>query len=162
MASGHVNRIQRPNTWLHRPMLQNMKKLLPTRSRPHMTQSEHGRVFKDPGYPNWSTGTRTTRSRASLCFRQCGRSISARPVAAKRCQTDAALVDTPPTDVTLGVLGRHGFEGARHIRCTRSRDVETTRERARTALRPARGQAIWRLTLCFFSLRSRSRIASST
>jgi hypothetical protein len=25
MASGHVNRIQRPNTWLHRPMLQNVK-----------------------------------------------------------------------------------------------------------------------------------------
>jgi len=23
MASGHVNRIKRPNTWLHRPMLQN-------------------------------------------------------------------------------------------------------------------------------------------
>jgi len=36
MASGHVNRIKRPNTWLHRPMLQNVKKLLPTRSRPHM------------------------------------------------------------------------------------------------------------------------------
>jgi hypothetical protein len=28
MASGHVNRIKRPNTWLHRPMLQNMKKVL--------------------------------------------------------------------------------------------------------------------------------------
>jgi hypothetical protein len=26
MASGHVNRIKRPNTWLHRPMLQNVKK----------------------------------------------------------------------------------------------------------------------------------------
>src|SRR5260221_4801658 len=25
MASGHVNRIYRPNTWLHRPMLQNVK-----------------------------------------------------------------------------------------------------------------------------------------
>ena len=24
MASGHVNRIYRPNTWLHRPMLQNV------------------------------------------------------------------------------------------------------------------------------------------
>jgi hypothetical protein len=46
MASGHVNRIKRPNTWLHRPMLQNVKKLLPTRSRPHMAQSgtyDHGR-----------------------------------------------------------------------------------------------------------------------
>ena len=28
MASGHVNRIRRPNTWLHRPMLQNVKKAL--------------------------------------------------------------------------------------------------------------------------------------
>ena len=28
MASGHVNRIYRPNTWLHRPMLQNVKKAL--------------------------------------------------------------------------------------------------------------------------------------
>jgi hypothetical protein len=28
MASGPVNRIKRPNTWLHRPMLQNVKKAL--------------------------------------------------------------------------------------------------------------------------------------
>ena len=28
MASGHVSRIKRPNTWLHRPMLQNVKKAL--------------------------------------------------------------------------------------------------------------------------------------
>jgi hypothetical protein len=28
MASGHVSRIKRPNTWLHRPMLQNVKKIL--------------------------------------------------------------------------------------------------------------------------------------
>jgi hypothetical protein len=41
MASGHVNRIKRPNTWLHRPMLQNVKKLLPTRSRPHMAHLRH-------------------------------------------------------------------------------------------------------------------------
>jgi hypothetical protein len=26
MASGHVNRIQRPNTWLHRPTLQKREK----------------------------------------------------------------------------------------------------------------------------------------
>jgi hypothetical protein len=36
MASGHVNRAKRPNTWAHRPMLHAGKKLLPTRSRPHM------------------------------------------------------------------------------------------------------------------------------
>jgi hypothetical protein len=28
MASGHVNRINRPNTWLHRPILQNVKNAL--------------------------------------------------------------------------------------------------------------------------------------
>jgi hypothetical protein len=28
MASGHVNRVNRPNTWLHRPMLQTFKKVL--------------------------------------------------------------------------------------------------------------------------------------
>jgi hypothetical protein len=26
MASGHVSRIERPNTWLHRPMLQKREK----------------------------------------------------------------------------------------------------------------------------------------
>jgi hypothetical protein len=36
MASGHVNRAKRPNTWAHRPMLHTGRKLLPTRSRPHM------------------------------------------------------------------------------------------------------------------------------
>ena len=28
MASGHVNRIERPDTWLHRPMLRNVEKVL--------------------------------------------------------------------------------------------------------------------------------------
>ena len=28
MASGHMNRVKRPDTWLHRPMLQNVKKAL--------------------------------------------------------------------------------------------------------------------------------------
>ena len=36
MASGHVSRANRPNTWPHRPMLLHRKKSLPTRSRPHM------------------------------------------------------------------------------------------------------------------------------
>src|SRR5258705_8623885 len=44
MASGHVNRIKRPNTWLHRPMLQNVKKAL-ANSEP----STHGtkRTWRD-------------------------------------------------------------------------------------------------------------------
>ena len=41
MASGHVNRANRPNTWLHRPRLQTSRFSLPTRSRPHMAQSGH-------------------------------------------------------------------------------------------------------------------------
>jgi hypothetical protein len=28
MASGHMNRVKRPDTWLHRPMLRNVKKVL--------------------------------------------------------------------------------------------------------------------------------------
>jgi hypothetical protein len=38
MASGHVNRIYRPNTWLHRPILQNVKKALA-----NTEPSTHGR-----------------------------------------------------------------------------------------------------------------------
>ena len=36
MASGHVNRTNRPNTWLHRPATRREDFSLPTRSRPHM------------------------------------------------------------------------------------------------------------------------------
>jgi hypothetical protein len=39
MASGHVNRANRPNTWLLRPML-HVKILLATRSRPHMAHRD--------------------------------------------------------------------------------------------------------------------------
>ena len=41
MASGHVNRTYRPNTWEHRPILDTGRKLLPTRSRPHMALLRH-------------------------------------------------------------------------------------------------------------------------
>ena len=39
MASGHMNRVKRPDTWLHRPMLRNVKKVL---ANPE--PSTHGRV----------------------------------------------------------------------------------------------------------------------
>ena len=45
MASGHVNRAQRPNTWLHRPMLHSCRKSLPTRSRPHMAHHDQERLL---------------------------------------------------------------------------------------------------------------------
>ena len=45
MASGHVNRINRPNTWLHRPMLQNVKKALAnTEPSTHGTKRTIGNV----------------------------------------------------------------------------------------------------------------------
>jgi hypothetical protein len=43
MASGPVNRIKRPNTWLHRPMLQNVKKALANRE-----PSTHGTKLTKP------------------------------------------------------------------------------------------------------------------
>ena len=46
MASGHVNRIKRPHTWLHRPMLQNVKKALANRSRPHMALFRPSSMFE--------------------------------------------------------------------------------------------------------------------
>jgi hypothetical protein len=44
MASGHVNRIKRPNTWLHRPMLQNVKKAL-ANSEPCIQRSARCPLF---------------------------------------------------------------------------------------------------------------------
>ncbi len=41
MASGHVNRTNRPNTWLQPTQGCYVKISLPTRSRPHMAQSGH-------------------------------------------------------------------------------------------------------------------------
>ena len=54
MASGHVNRIKRPNTWLHRPMLQNVKKALAnTEPSTHGTQPTYrsGRLNTGDGAP---------------------------------------------------------------------------------------------------------------
>ena len=56
MASGHVNRIKRPNTWLHRPMLQNVKKAL---ANPEL--STHVQVFG--------------RRHDELSTRSCGRRL---------------------------------------------------------------------------------------
>ena len=42
MASGHVNRVKRPNTWLHRPMLQNVKKAL---ANPEPSTHDSSRTF---------------------------------------------------------------------------------------------------------------------
>jgi hypothetical protein len=52
MASGHVNRVNRPNTWLHRPMLQTFKKVL-ANSEP----STHGAKRTLVGTGTESVGT---------------------------------------------------------------------------------------------------------
>src|SRR6266481_8032444 len=44
MASGHVNRIKRPDTWLHRPMLQNVKKVL---ANPEPSTHGTKRTYRD-------------------------------------------------------------------------------------------------------------------
>src|SRR5258705_4901293 len=44
MASGHVNRIKRPDTWLHRPMLQTVKKVL---ANPEPSTHGTKRTFRD-------------------------------------------------------------------------------------------------------------------
>jgi hypothetical protein len=40
MASGHMNRVKRPDTWLHRPMLQNVKKVLANPESTHGGRAE--------------------------------------------------------------------------------------------------------------------------
>jgi hypothetical protein len=63
MASGHVNRIKRPNTWLHRPMLQNVKKALANpEPSTHGTNAKCRRALKLSAYrgrPEVIGGSRT-------------------------------------------------------------------------------------------------------
>jgi hypothetical protein len=49
MASGHVNRIKRPDTWLHRPMLQNVKKVL---ANPEPSTHGHLPMIRARSNPN--------------------------------------------------------------------------------------------------------------
>ena len=60
MASGHVNRTERPNTWLHRPMLQNVKKALA-----NTEPSTHGtfRTWRDVRLESSVDGSRVARAK---------------------------------------------------------------------------------------------------
>jgi hypothetical protein len=49
MASGHVNRTQRPNTWLHRPRRQNVKKALANSEPSTHGTSRHSPQCSDDG-----------------------------------------------------------------------------------------------------------------
>jgi hypothetical protein len=57
MASGHVSRTQRPNTWLHRPILQNVKKAL---ANPE--PSTHGTIRTSSGALTMSANERVKRT----------------------------------------------------------------------------------------------------
>jgi hypothetical protein len=46
MASGHMNRVKRPDTWLHRPMLQNVKKVL---ANPEPSTHDPTQTLATPG-----------------------------------------------------------------------------------------------------------------
>lgn len=48
MASGHMNRVKRPDTWLHRPMLQNVKKVL-ANPEPSTHDPVHAMLCREDG-----------------------------------------------------------------------------------------------------------------
>ena len=75
MASGHVNRIKRPNTWLHRPMLQNVKKVLA-----NTEPSTHGTLRK-----------RRWRSAMSVHTAKADAAVFSRPLPAIRFRRTVEL-----------------------------------------------------------------------
>ena len=105
MASGHVNRANRPNTWLHRPTLQTGRKSLPTRSRPHMA------LIGGAGRPQVGRLLKVDRQ----CVR-CGRSSQAGPEAELPRSMNAAY----------SRLGLVGDARSKLNRMTRQRGAEGT------------------------------------
>ena len=53
MASGHVNRANRPNTWAHRPILQNVKKVL-ANSEPSTHGGRAENICYQRVFPGWT------------------------------------------------------------------------------------------------------------
>ncbi len=85
MASGHVNRTKRPNTWLHRPSL-HVRKSLPTRSRPHMALRVTPRIAVRESLLGAQSGLALVRVSAHL--RQAAyRRRAGRAVVRSRCNT---------------------------------------------------------------------------
>jgi hypothetical protein len=56
MASGHMNRVKRPDTWLHRPMLQNVKKVLANPEPSTHDPNETSDAWKEAGAPRGRVG----------------------------------------------------------------------------------------------------------
>ena len=78
MASGHVNRIKRPNTWLHRPMLRNVKKALANpEPSTHGTFRTYRDVRRESAFQEQSGSWISGRSgllfdpEETLCFPPC-------------------------------------------------------------------------------------------
>jgi hypothetical protein len=96
MASGHMNRVKRPDTWLHRPMLQNVKKALanpePSTHDPSLPFGDqyccvaHQRIlFHDLGTSEhavrlrlWSKEARATCDRYSAALRKTASRVASR------------------------------------------------------------------------------------
>jgi hypothetical protein len=82
MASGHVNRIKRPNTWLHRPILQSVKKALANPEPSTHGTNRTGRgglmmsVHRVPAQPVDATQALNLSAGVSNCKVSRGRSFS--------------------------------------------------------------------------------------
>jgi hypothetical protein len=111
MASGHVNRIKRPNTWLHRPMLQNVKKALantePSTHGTNRTTSDvrssvryRGRLCKND-FPPPKTARNRGRSASTRRFEHI---FAVSSLESTRAQLRATLSDL--NGHTMGITAR--------------------------------------------------------
>jgi len=66
MASGHMNRVKRPDTWLHRPMLQNVKKALANPEPSTHDPNETMDAWKDGDAPRCRAGLECLTPSAQL------------------------------------------------------------------------------------------------
>ena len=106
MASGHVNRIKGPNTWLHRPMLQNVKKALanpePMVWTPPSKQGEISSAKRNEG------GCHASRSnRSGSCEVYVRGSWRRQPRKSRRAK-DAASRCSRLLRQSAAMSGRHG------------------------------------------------------
>src|SRR6202051_2077365 len=101
MASGHVNRIKRPDTWLHRPTLQNVKKVL---ANPEPSTHGTERICRDFGVESAFGGKAEVGFRAppmAAVVKVCG----CRPHDGGAAHTGAG-VRKPPREETAGGVAR--------------------------------------------------------
>jgi hypothetical protein len=93
MASGHVSRIKRPNTWLHRPMLQNVKKALAnTEPSTHWGTSACGLIWGSTAHFGFPTLNLYSSDRENLAAREGRLAGARRPLAISATLRNAPLV----------------------------------------------------------------------